>query len=89
MATLPRPMAAIQAIASGPGVDSSWTGTAARIAVDAVALLLPPLDAATRTEWVVYGAPTASGFALAVTGLLVYTALLAAAGLFDFQRRGA
>jgi ABC-type transport system involved in multi-copper enzyme maturation permease subunit len=86
---LARSMAAIQAIASGPGVDPSWASSAARFAVDAVALLLPPLDAVTRTEWVVYGAPTAAGFALAVGGLLVYTALLVAAGLFDFQRRGA
>ena len=30
-----------------------------------------------------------ASFALAIGGLLVYTALLIAAGLFDFQRRGA
>jgi ABC-type transport system involved in multi-copper enzyme maturation permease subunit len=85
---LGRSMAAIQAIASGPGAENDWTGTLARFAVDAVALLLPPLDAATRTEWLVYGAPSGSASAVALAGLVVYTALLVAAGLFDFQRRG-
>lgn len=86
---LARSMAAMQAIASGPGVDTSWASSLARLGVDAVALLLPPLDAATRTEWLLYGPPAGAAFAAAVGGLLVYTALLVAAGLFDFQRRGA
>jgi ABC-type Na+ efflux pump permease subunit len=86
---LARSMAAIQAIASGPGVEQSLAGTAARLAVDAVALLLPPLDAVTRTEWLVYGPPAAGTFAAAIAALAVYVALLIAAGLFDFQRRAA
>jgi ABC-type Na+ efflux pump permease subunit len=86
---LARSISAIQAIASGPGADTRWGGSMARLAIDGVALLLPPLDAATRTEWLLYEMPAASTFALAGGSLLVYTALLVAAGLFDFHRRGA
>jgi hypothetical protein len=84
---LARSMAAIQAIAAGPLVDPSPASQAARFCVDAVALLLPRLDAVTRSDWLLYGAPGAAGFAAAMGALLVYTALLASAGLFDFYRR--
>jgi len=84
---LARSMAAIQAIAAGPLVEPSLANQAARLCVDGVALLLPRLDAVTRSEWLVYGAPDATGFAAAMGGLAVYIALLAAAGLFDFHRR--
>src|SRR5258708_14613364 len=52
---LARSMAAIQAIASGPLTEPSLPSRLAQSAVDAVALLLPRLDLATRTEWLVYG----------------------------------
>jgi hypothetical protein len=55
--------------------------------VDAIALLLPRLDLATRSEWLLYGAPNAAELAVASGALVLYTALLAAAGMFDFQRR--
>jgi hypothetical protein len=61
----------------------------ARFGVDTVALLLPRLDAVTRTEWLLYGAPDAAAFLAAIGALVVYVALLAAAGLFDFYRRSA
>jgi hypothetical protein len=48
---------------------------------------LPRLDAATRTEWLLYGTPTALVYGSALAGLVIYTALLVAAGLFDFHRR--
>ena len=60
-----------------------------RHAVDLVALALPALDRATRTEWLLYGLPDARGYAATLAGLVIYTALLAAAGVFDFQRRAA
>jgi hypothetical protein len=41
----------------------------------------------TRTEWLLYGLADVRSYALAVGGMLVYTALLAAAGVFDFERR--
>jgi ABC-type Na+ efflux pump permease subunit len=84
---LGRSMTAIQAIASGPLADTTLAGRAARAAVDAVALVLPRLDLAARTEWLLYGAPAGTAFWTAQAGLVVYIALLAAAGLFDFQRR--
>src|SRR5262249_5273322 len=84
---LPRAMAAIQAIASGPLADDSAAGGAARWLIDALALLLPRLDAATRSDWLLYGAPAAGDAALILAGLAIYIFLLAAAGLFDFSRR--
>lgn len=84
---LARSMAAIQAIATGPLVEPSPANQVARFCVDGVALLLPRLDAVTRSEWLVYGAPDVTGFAAAMGGLGIYIALLVAAGLFDFHRR--
>src|SRR5687768_13276598 len=84
---LARAMPAIQAIAAAPLADDSWAGWLARHAVDAIALLLPRLDAVTQTEWLLYQTPAALDYASALTGLAVYTLLLVAAGLVDFYRR--
>ena len=84
---LARSMAAIQAIASGPVADTTLTGRIAQFSVDAIALLLPRLDQVTRTEWLLYGLPSAGAWAAAVGGLVLYGLLLVAAGLFDFHRR--
>jgi ABC-type Na+ efflux pump permease subunit len=84
---LARSMAAIQAMAAGPGADESFGARAARQAVDLVALLLPRLDAATRTEWLLYAPPAPSAYGAVLASLALYIAVLAAAGLFDFYRR--
>ena len=84
---LARSIGAIQAIAGGPLAESSFASRAAQHAVDAVALLLPRLEDLTRTAWLLYETPTAAAYAMALGGALLYTALLAAAGLFDFHRR--
>jgi hypothetical protein len=84
---LGRSIAAIQAIAGSPLAGDSLPGDAARWAVDALALLLPRLDAVTRGDWLLYGAPSASELFLSLSGLGLYLVLLAAAGLFDFSRR--
>ncbi|MBI1943642.1 MAG: ABC transporter permease subunit [Betaproteobacteria bacterium] len=84
---LARAMPAIQAIAGGPLADDTLAGGAARWVVDALALLLPRLDAVARSDWLLYGAPAADELALALAGLALYGVLLAAAGLFDFARR--
>ena len=86
---LARAMPAIQAIAAAPLADESWAGRLARTAVDAVALFLPRLDAATRTEWLLYDLPSMAGYGTALAGLVIYALLLTAAGLFDFYRRSA
>ena len=85
---LGRTVAAIQAVSGSPLVDdasslhmiASWT-------IDAVALLLPPLDRATQTAWIVYAPPSLGEFADIAAGLCVYCALVVAGGLFDFHRR--
>ena len=84
---LGRSIAAIQLLARGPLVEESWLQWLSRGAVDAVALLLPRLDAATRSEWLLYGPPSAAEYGMSVAGLVLYAGLLAAAGMFDFQRR--
>jgi hypothetical protein len=84
---LARSIAAIQAIAAGPLAADSLATRLAGFAVDGVALLLPRLDAVTRTEWLLYEVPSADAYALALGGLALYGVLLVGAGLFDFHRR--
>jgi hypothetical protein len=84
---LARVIGAIQSIAASPLAEPTLTHRLARWSIDAVALLLPRVDAATRTEWLIYGAPSGATYAAALIGLLLYTLLLVAAGLFDFHRR--
>jgi ABC-type Na+ efflux pump permease subunit len=84
---LARSMGAMQAIAASPLTEDSFLQELGRHALDALALVLPALDRVTRTEWLLYGIADARSYALAVGGMLVYTALLAAAGVFDFERR--
>ena len=84
---LARSISAIQLLARGPLAEPTWTQSIARGAVDAVALLLPRLDAATRSEWLLYAPPAPGEFVAALGALVLYAALLCAAGLFDFHRR--
>lgn len=84
---LGRTIGTVQAIASGPLSTPSLGADLQRYAVDGLALVLPRLDGVTRSEWLLYGAPPAGSLAYALAGLLVYAALLTAAGLFDFHRR--
>ena len=84
---LARSISAMQAIAAGPLTEPSWPSEAARWLVSGVAFLLPRLDLATRTEWLLYGMPSSSTWLTALAGLLVYGALVLAAGLFDFYRK--
>jgi ABC-type Na+ efflux pump permease subunit len=86
---LGRSIATIQAIASSSLTEASPLADIARLAVDGVALLLPRLDAVTRTEWLLYGIPDAASYALGLAAIAVYMLLLIAAGLFDFYRRNA
>lgn len=84
---LARTMPTIRLISAGPLAEDSPVQAAARWIVDGLALLLPPLDTMTRTEWLVYGPPSERAYALALAGAVVYGILIAAAGLFDFHRR--
>lgn len=82
-----RSISAIQAIAGNPLAGDSLLTQAARWSVDTLAVLLPRLDSVTRGDWLLYGAPAAEELARALLGLTLYLVLLAAAGLFDFNRR--
>lgn len=85
---LARLMGTIQTISRGPLSDD--TGIMQRLAswaVDGVALLLPALDAATRTAWLLYAPPDAGEFVRVLASLLLYGGLTIAAGLFDLYRR--
>jgi hypothetical protein len=84
---LARTIGALQAIAAGPLAADTVAQRLASGTLNAIALVLPPLDRATRTEWLLYGAPQPEALGVAVAGCLIYVVLLAAAGLFDFQRR--
>jgi len=84
---LGRSIGAIQAIASGPLAEESAASRIAEHAVAAVALVLPRLDALTRTAWLLYDPPPAGAYLAALASAALYTVLLAAAGLFDFHRR--
>ncbi|HET7364727.1 MAG TPA: ABC transporter permease [Burkholderiales bacterium] len=86
---LARSIGAIQAIAAGPLAEATLAHELARRAVDGVALALPALDRVTRTEWLLYGTPDGRAYLSLLGGLLVYIALLTAAGIFDFARRAA
>ncbi len=84
---LARSMPAIQLIAGGPLSEPTIAGQAARWSLDAIALFLPPIDAVTRTDWLIYGLPSGPTYASAIGGLALYALLVVAAGLFDFHRR--
>lgn len=84
---LARVLATIQAIAGTSLVDANWAQRTAQWAIDAIAFLLPRLDAATRTDWLLYGTPPAGEYLATLGGLALYTVLLLAAGLIDLQRR--
>ena len=84
---LGRSIAAIQAIAASPFAPETTLQTLGQSVIDGIALVLPRLDLATDSQWLLYGMPSASEAARVFAGLAVYAALLAAAGLFDFHRR--
>jgi ABC-type transport system involved in multi-copper enzyme maturation permease subunit len=84
---LARALGTIQAVAQTPLLDTGWTQRAAQWVIDAIAFVLPRLDAVTRTDWLLYGVPQTGEYLATLGGLVLYTALLLAAGLIDLQRR--
>lgn len=85
---LSRVMASFQAIAISPLANEPNSLQQFAVGgVDLVALLLPPLDRATQTAWLLYAPPTAVELLHLAGMLVVYGALVIAAGLFDFHRR--
>lgn len=85
---LARTITAIQLI-SEPKALAEPTITAHFVAmtVDAVALLVPPLDQYAQTAWLVDGAATWTALAAQAGHAGLYVLLLAGAAMFDFYRR--
>jgi ABC-type Na+ efflux pump permease subunit len=88
MYLLSRVVSTIQSVSASPlAADDDAFHRIATWGIEAVALLLPPLDRATQTNWLLYGPPTPVDFAGIAASLFLYGALVIAAGLFDFHRR--
>jgi ABC-type transport system involved in multi-copper enzyme maturation permease subunit len=84
---LARALGTIQSIAQGSLVATDWTQRAAQWTIDGIAFVLPRLDAATRTDWLLYGTPASGEYLSGLAGLVLYSLLLLAAGAIDLQRR--
>lgn len=84
---LARAMPSIKALADSPIANDGTAIAFSRQVVGAVATILPRLESAGRSEWLLYGPPAATELAMGLGGMLLYAAFLAAAGLFDFHRR--
>ncbi|PWF47714.1 hypothetical protein [Massilia glaciei] len=74
---LARTISSMQLLADGVGGH----------ALDALAALLPHLDAFARTEWLVYRNGSMAELLPQALGALIYMALLVMAGLFDLHRK--
>jgi ABC-type transport system involved in multi-copper enzyme maturation permease subunit len=85
---LARVLTAIQLMSAHPltGADTP-AHQVIRIVIDALALVMPPLDAWTQTAWLVVEAPDWSSFGALLLQSMLYTALLCAAAMVDFYRR--
>jgi ABC-type Na+ efflux pump permease subunit len=85
---LSRMMASFQSIAVSPLAEQPDNlQQIATSGIDLVALLLPPLDRATQTVWLLYAQPSAAEFMHLAGMLFLYGTLVTAAGLVDFHRR--
>ncbi len=85
---LARMMGAIVLMSHGPAVDAGATSSIviAQL-VNALALLLPALDDYTRSAWLTAGGAGFAALPAIAVQTVIYVALLAAVGLFDFTRR--
>jgi ABC-type Na+ efflux pump permease subunit len=84
---LARSMSAIQTIAYGAPGPASLADRAMTRGAEAVALVLPPLDRMTQTDWLLHGAPGAGALAALMAQAALYVALIGAAALFDLYRK--
>ena len=85
---LARSLTAVRLMSAQPltGADA-LSHQVIRLLVEALSLIVPPLDAWTRTAWLV-NEPAAWSVALPLLGLgALYVVLLAAATMFDFYRK--
>jgi hypothetical protein len=84
---LARMLGSLQLLAHGPQAGDSWLQSATAGAIDALALLLPSLDAFTRTDWLLYATGDWQALGRVATQTIIYVGLLASCALCDFYRR--
>lgn len=84
---LGRSISAIQGMTNSPLVEDTATQRILHWVIEGLSFLLPRLDLATRTDWLLYGIGNLEGYLVSLGGLVCYALLLGAAGLFDFHRR--
>ena len=85
---LARSIDTIRLIASAsPNPESGYADTVIRQTVELIAWLMPALDTATRTEWLVLHAPAWLTMGWLTAQFLLYTLMVGAATLFDLHRK--
>jgi ABC-type Na+ efflux pump permease subunit len=85
---LGRTVRSLQSISTSPiALEDNFLSDLAGWGINAIALILPPLEHATQTNWLLYSPPMPFDFAQIAGGVAVYAGLATAAGLFDFHRR--
>lgn len=84
---LSRSIASIQLLSTSPILEStSYSQHFMNFLVDAIAYVLPDLDAFTRSDWLLYGTDS-SALSFVLVQTIIYLAILFAAGLFDIYRK--
>lgn len=84
---LARSVGSLQLLAHGARAGDSWAQQALTGAIDVLALLLPRLDAFTRTEWLLYATGDWQALGSVAAQTAIYAGLLTACALCDFYRR--
>ncbi|MGK5050549.1 ABC transporter permease subunit [Janthinobacterium sp. RB2P8] len=84
---LARMLGSLQLLAHGPQAGDSWQQQAMAGAIDVLALLLPRLDAFTRTDWLLYATGDWQALGRVAAQTAIYVGLLASCALCDFYRR--
>ncbi|GAO35895.1 hypothetical protein SCT_1291 [Sulfuricella sp. T08] len=84
---LARSIAALQLIGQGPLSEHTLSQQVINFVINVIAMLLPHLDAFTRTEWLVYHTGNLADLLPLLAQTAVYLALLTGAALFDLYRK--
>ena len=82
---LGRSVTALQLAGHGAAADAGQRVIGA--GTDALAFVLPRLDAFARSEWLLYGTGTVADLGFVAVQSAIYVALLAGAALFDLYRK--
>ncbi|PLY40749.1 hypothetical protein CSZ94_19430 [Janthinobacterium sp. ROICE36] len=84
---LARMLGSLQLLAHAPHAGDSLLQRTTAGAIDVLALLLPSLDAFTRTDWLLYASGDWPALGRVAAQTAIYVGLLASCALCDFYRR--